>query len=60
MQQVALLAQHRGGGMPPIRVVAELPQSDQWAAVHIDLPFGNVNEVLGVQLDRTIIRGVAD
>jgi hypothetical protein len=58
VQEVVLLAQQRGAGMPPIRVVADLPQSDQWAAVHVDLPFEAVNGALGVQLERSIMRGV--
>ena len=58
LQEVALLAQHRAPGLPPIKVVSEMPVSDRWAAVAVDLPFESVNEVLGVQLERSIIRGV--
>jgi hypothetical protein len=58
LQEVALLAQPRAPGLPPIRIVSEMPMSDRWAAVAVDLPFEAVNEVLGVQLERSIIRGV--
>lgn len=43
--------------MPPITVVAEMPESSQWAAVDVELPFKEVNDTLGVQLDRVIARG---
>lgn len=43
--------------MPPIEVVTELPESDCWSTVDVDLPFERVNDVLGVQLDRSIVRG---
>lgn len=55
---MALLAQHRAPGLPPIAIVPEMPVSNRWAAVAVDLPFGAVNEVLGVQLERSIISGV--
>jgi hypothetical protein len=58
LQEVALLAQHRAPGLPPIKIVPEMPISDRWAAVAVDLPFEPVNEVLGVQLERSIISGV--
>ena len=44
--------------MLPIRVAADMPTSDAWSAVGADLPFAEVNDVLGVQLDRSIMRGV--
>ena len=50
-----LAASRKRTGMPPISVVKEMPQSDRWAAVDIELPFGQVNDVLGVQLDRSIM-----
>lgn len=50
-----LAASRQRMGMPPISVVKEMPQSDKWAAVDIELPFEAVNDVLGVQLDRTIM-----
>jgi hypothetical protein len=43
--------------MPPIAVVAEMPESGQWAAVDVELPFEEVNDMLGVQLDRIVARG---
>jgi hypothetical protein len=55
---VALLAQHRAPGLPPIEIVSEMPVSDRWAAMDVDLPFEAVNELLGVQLERSIVRGV--
>jgi hypothetical protein len=58
LQEVALLAQHRALRLPPIIIVPEMPTSDRWAAVAVDLPFEAVNEVLGVQLERSIISGV--
>ena len=58
LQEQVQLAQHRGPGMPPVRVVAEMPESDQWAAVDFQLPFGEVNNVLGVQLERRVVAGV--
>ena len=58
LQEVALLAQHRAPGLPPIRIVSKMPISRRWGAVAVDLPFEPVNEVLGVQLDRRIISGV--
>ena len=58
LQEVALLAQHRPPGLPPIEIVSKMPVSDRWAAVDVDLPFEPVNEVLGVQLKRSITRGV--
>ena len=57
-QEVALLAQHRAPGLPPINIVSEMPISDRWATVAVDLTFKPVNEVLGVQLERSIVRGV--
>jgi hypothetical protein len=58
LQEQAQLAQHRRPGMPPIRVVTEMPQSDQWAVVEVEVPFAAANDVLGVQVDRTIVRWV--
>ena len=52
--QEAQLAQERGPGMPPIRVVVQMPQSDSWGAADAELPFAQANDVLGVQLDRSI------
>jgi hypothetical protein len=56
--QEAQLAQCRPPGLPPIRVVQEMPDSDRWGALDVELPFGEVNDMLGVQLDRSIARGV--
>ena len=50
-----LAASRKRTGMPPISVVKEMPQSDEWAAVGMELPFREVNNVLGVQLDRRIM-----
>ena len=58
MQEQAQLAAQRTQGMPPIRVVAEMPESDRWGAVSVELPFEGVNDMLGVQLDRSIAQGV--
>ena len=58
LQEQAELARRRETGLPPIRVVQEMPQSDEWAAVDVELPFGEVNDVLGWQLDRRIVPGV--
>ena len=44
--------------MPHIRVVAKCVESRQFSAVDVELPFGEVNDVLGVQLDGSIARGV--
>ena len=52
------LKHHRPQGLPPVRVVDEMPESEQWAAVSIELPFEEANEVLGVQLDRSIVPGI--
>ena len=55
------LAQRRGSGIPPIRMVTEMPESDQWGAVDVELPRalrGGQRETVGVQLDRCIARGV--
>lgn len=35
-----------------------MPESDQWATVHVQLPFAEVNDMLGVQLDRSIVQCV--
>jgi hypothetical protein len=35
-----------------------MPESDQWAAVEVELPFGEANAMLGLQLDRSIVPGV--
>ena len=56
--QEAQLARHRDPGLPPVRVVTVMLQSDRWAAVDVELPFAEVNDVLGVQLERTIVSGV--
>ena len=56
LQELARLAQHRGPGMPPVRMVTEMPEADQWAAVDVSMPIGEVNDVLGVQLDRMTVR----
>lgn len=52
------LKHHRPQGLPPVRVVDEMPESDEWAAVRIELPFEAANEVLGVQMDRSIVPGI--
>ena len=57
LQERALLAERRPLGMPPITVAAEMPESSQWAAVDVELPFEEVNDMLGVQLDRVVARG---
>ena len=58
LQEQAELALCRTPGLPPFRVVTEMPESDGWAAVTIELPFAAVNDMLGVQLDRRTVRGV--
>jgi hypothetical protein len=57
VQELEQLAERRGPGKPPIsiRVVAAMPESDRWATVDIEVPFGRVNDMLGVQLDRSIV-----
>lgn len=50
------LAACRAPGLPPISVVVEMPESDTWAAVTFEIPFGEVNDMLGMQLDRSIGR----
>jgi hypothetical protein len=42
--------------MPPVSMVTDLPESDQWGAVEVGLPFGEVNATLGVQLDQCTVR----
>ena len=34
-----------------------MPNSDRWGAMNVELPFGEVDDMLGVQLDRSIARG---
>lgn len=58
LQERTALAQRRAPGLPPIRVVMEVPESDRWSSVEVELPFEEVNEMLGVQLDRCIVHGV--
>ncbi len=58
LQERTALAQRRAPGLPPIRIVTEVPESDRWSTVHVELPFEEVNDMLGAQLDRRIVRGV--
>ena len=51
------MAQRRALGLPPIRFVTEVPESERWSTVDVELPFEEVNDMLGVQLDRRIVRG---
>ena len=58
MQVRAQLAQLRAPGLPPIRVVTDMPESRQWSTVDVEVPFGEVNDMLGAQLDCSIVPGV--
>ena len=58
LQERTELAQRRPPGLPPIRDVTEVPESDRWSTVDVELPFEEVNDMLGVQLERRIVRGV--
>ena len=57
-QELAELAQSRGPGLPPIKVTLGIPEADEWASVSVDMPFEAANDMLGVQLDRSIVPGV--
>jgi hypothetical protein len=58
LQELSALKLQRPRGLPLVRVVVDMPQSDQWAAVSVELPFGEANAVLGEQLDRIIVPGI--
>ena len=55
MQELDQLSELRGPRMPRFRVVATMPESDRWATVDIQVPFGRVSDLLGVQLDCSIV-----
>lgn len=57
LQEGARLASRRAPSMPPIRVVSEMPESDCWSTVDMEVPFEEVNGVLGVQLDCSLDSG---
>ncbi len=58
LQVHAQLEHYRAPGLPPINVVSLISESRQWSAVDIRMPFGEVNDMLGVQLNRDIVPGV--
>lgn len=54
-QELAALGKARAEGAPAITIVGSIPQSRWWANVDIEVPFAEVNELLGVQLDRLVV-----
>jgi hypothetical protein len=57
-QELALLAHCRAPHLPRVRVVVEMPESDRWSVVNVDVPFESANHMLGVQLDSSIAKWV--
>ena len=58
MQELAELAQSRGPGLPPIKVTVGMREADEWGSVSVEMPFEAANDMLGEQLDRSIVPGV--
>ena len=56
LQEQTRLAACRAPGLAPMSVVEAMPNSNSWAAVSTEVPFGEVNDMLGVQLHRSIGR----
>lgn len=50
------MATVRAEGVLAFTVVDAIPEAHQWRAVDIELPFEAANELLGVQLDRVVMR----